>query len=91
MDVQKAFKTIIDNTDENDVIDQVDENKEDYVNADWADEFDNVHDAYEEQGRGQAECDAISGAIGRFYKDFLNNDEYCELYDMVAEEWNLTT
>jgi hypothetical protein len=74
----------------------VDEAMLDFIDSDWEDDFDDIYEAYEETGRGQAELVAIAEAIrkGRADLDLTDDmsvDEYSYLYDALAAEWNLTT
>ena len=90
MDIENAFQIIIAAEDESDVLAQVDENKEEYI-RDWEYEFDNIHEAYEEQGRGQAEAQAISDILTKHFQAIITSDEFIALSEMLAEHWGLTT
>lgn len=59
---------------------------QDYVDDDWADEFDDIFEAYEETGRGQAESQAVQELIKREYPD-IDDDEFVKLMDQLAILW----
>lgn len=61
-----------------------------YLNDDWEDEFDDINEAYEEQGRGEAESQAILNLIRREYPDGMSDDELVELMDQLADLWSLS-
>ena len=68
------------------IFDRIDELKSEYV-WDWEDEFDNIHEAYDEQGRGQAESQAIEEFIDKAAKEngiFLNDSMKVEIMENVA-------
>jgi hypothetical protein len=68
------------------IFDNIDELKGEYV-WDWEDEFDNIHEAYEEQGRGEAESQAISEIVKDEVKKAglaLTDDVLADLMDKVA-------
>jgi hypothetical protein len=74
----------------------VDECMSEFVDDDWADEFDDIYEAYEETGRGCAENQAITAAIRVGCLELglnteMDTDEFCYLYDALAAEWNLET
>lgn len=58
----------------------------DYLDDDWEDDFDDEQEAYEEQGRGEAESFAVQGIIKREYPD-ISDDELVKLMDQLADEW----
>lgn len=80
-----------------DIYYNVDEAMLEYVDSDWEDEFDDLHEAYEETGRGQAEAQAINEAIKTgilglgLNPDDIEFDVYCKLYDALAAHWGLET
>jgi hypothetical protein len=78
---------------QNEILSNIDDSKSDYLDDDWADEFDDVHEAYEEQGRGQAESYAVQGIITREAEALgveLLDEEVCEIMETVADEMGLS-
>jgi hypothetical protein len=70
-----------------DILDRIDDLKCEYV-WDWEDEFDDIHEAYEEQGRGQAEYQAIEEYVRSTAKDegiHLYEDVLLKTIERVAE------
>ena len=74
---------------EQDTIDAIDDAKADYIDDDWEDEFDDIHEAYEEQGRGQAESHAVQELIKREFPN-IGDDELIDLMDQLADRWGLS-
>jgi len=60
--VDEVFVEITGSVPASDMHERVDGLKSEYV-WDWEDEFDDIHEAYEEQGRGQAEDQALTEAV----------------------------
>jgi hypothetical protein len=87
-DINKLFFSIVAGTSEGEIIDAIDEAKSDYVD-DWEDEFDNIHEAYDEQGRGEAEDHVVSDAISNVIIEGLSDEDHCRLHDMLMAHWNL--
>ena len=83
------FKTIINKHSEKEICERVDELKPEFVH-DWEDEFDDIHEAYDEQGRGEAESQVITEAI-KSVANNLHATEFIPLFDQLAEHWNLST
>jgi len=73
---------------EDEINEKVDELKGEYV-YDWEDEFDNIHEAYEEQGRGEAEAQAIGEAIKSIGFNNLPSGMYLAVHDLLRYHWNL--
>jgi hypothetical protein len=71
---------------ESEVHEKIDEYKHEYVDIDWADDFDDIHEAYDEQGRGSAESQAVQELIQHEYPA-IDNTELCALMDLLAEEF----
>ena len=67
MDINRAFNTIIGDNDLAIVLEAVDEMKPEYV-YDWdEEEFYDIHEAYEELGRGEAESHVIAEMIKYYH------------------------
>lgn len=88
--VDDVMITILQNHYEDDIHDAVGELIHDYVDSDWEDEYDSIEECYIETGRGEAESQVLQDIIKETQSD-IPLDEYCEVFDRLAEEWNLTT
>jgi DnaJ-domain-containing protein 1 len=71
---------------EQEVHEKIDEYKHEYVDSDWADDFDDIHEAYDETGRGQAESQAVQELIKNEYPK-IRDDDLVKLMDKLAEEF----
>lgn len=71
---------------ETETVEKIDELKHEFVDDDWLDDFDNLHEAYDEQGRGQAESQAVQELIKREYPK-IKDDELVQLMDQLADLW----
>ena len=87
--IEELFQKIISENTEEAVRSNVDELKSEYV-SDWEDEFDSLEEAYEEQGRGEAESQALRELI-REEDTNLSLDDYCTLKDKLADHYGLIT
>ena len=74
---------------EGEVMTSIDELKHEFINDDWEDEFDDIDEAYEEQGRGQAESQAVQELIKREYPD-MKDDALVKMMDFLADFWFLS-
>jgi hypothetical protein len=91
--MSKLFKHIIGNNTEDYIAEKIDEYIPEYV-WDWEDEYDDIHEAYLETGRGQAEHQIINEVIVLGAKALelqISSDEHCDLFDKLVEHWNLDT
>jgi hypothetical protein len=84
---QERFQLVVDNQSDADLREKIDEYKGEYV-RDWEDEFDDIHEAYEEQGRGEAEAQAVKEAIDKVFV-VICPEEYLRLYDALMDYWCL--
>jgi hypothetical protein len=75
---------------EEETLAEIDELKHEYVDTDWEDDFDDIHEAYEEQGRGEAEAQAVMNLIRREYPDGMSDTETVALMDELAEAWGIS-
>ena len=88
------FEYIIKHHPEVEVFELIDDAMHDYIDSDWEDEFDNINEAYEETGRGEAESHVLGDLIRKAVKSCkteISDDQYCELFDRLAEQWCLNT
>jgi hypothetical protein len=88
------FEHIITKNTEQYIAGKLDEYKSEFV-WDWEDEFDNIHEAYEEQGRGQAESQILHQVIAAALQalelpSILPLNDFCELFDKLADHWGIT-
>lgn len=86
--VEELFQKIIAENDEESVLQRVNEVKGEYV-WDWEGEFDSLEDAYEEQGRGEAESQIVNELIKEHNVE-LAFDDYVDLMHQLAEHYNLS-
>lgn len=64
--------------------------KSDYLSDDWEDEFDDIEEAYEEQGRNAAEHAILNRLINQHGPPEMN-EEFCKLFDKLASYYELQT
>jgi len=88
VNVPELFDKIVENVSIEEVSARIDELKDEYVWG-WEDEFDNIHDAYAEQGRGEAEAEFLSQVISEYAPFEINTSDYLQLYDMLLERWEI--
>jgi hypothetical protein len=89
----KLFSHIITEISAEYIAGKIDEYIPEYV-WDWEDEFDDIHEAYEETGRGQAEHQILNEVIAQGAKDLnisLSVDGHCRLFDDLAAHWQIST
>jgi hypothetical protein len=67
----------------------IDDSVGNYLNDDWEDEFEDIFEAYSEQGRGQAESQAVINLIKREFPN-IPDDELVKLMDQLADLWNIS-
>lgn len=89
VNVEELFDKIVENVRAEDVYARVDDAKEDYV-WDWEDEFDDIHEAYAEQGRGEAESDVVSSIVSEHAPADMDADDQVSLYEMLLDHWGLS-
>lgn len=97
--VQRAFEYITNKYTENDYIYALDEeiNSGDWLDEDWADEFESHYEAYTEQGRGEAEDAVLRNYVKEACKYLNCKEEQLvfdvepDIYQMLKDEWNITT
>jgi hypothetical protein len=74
---------------ESETIDAIDDSKSDYLDDDWESEFDDIHEAYDEQGRGEAESQAVQDLIRREFPG-VSDKELLFLMDELSERWGIS-
>ena len=72
----------------NEVHERIQEAKKEYISEEWEEEFDELDDAYEEQGRGEAENEILRSLIDENCME-LPVEEYLKLYYMLANHYEL--
>jgi len=88
MSIEKLFKKITEENTEDSVHNEVDNAKGEYV-WDWEDRFESLDDAYEEQGRGEAENLVLSNLIKQNDGEVISHDDYNKLFNLLAEYYYL--
>ena len=87
-------KNILANNTEDDVKRRIDAAIPDFVGPGWEDEFDDIFEAYAEQGRGEAESQVLKEIIESASQSQgltdLTTDQYCEVFNKLTNEWGLT-
>jgi len=83
--IKTLFDKIVSNNPEDEIYERINELKPEYV-RDWEDEFEDIHEAYEEQGRGEAESQTLHEII----PDELNHDDTLKLTELLAEHYYLS-
>lgn len=89
-DIDQIFLDIINGNTEATVYDEVDNAKGEYV-WDWEDDFDDLEEAYAEQGRGGAECLILNNLIKQYGASQLDVDDHSILFDRLADHYQLHT
>ena len=87
---EEIYEKIIKNDNNIDVFGKVDEAIPDFLNSDWEDEFEDIYEAYEEQGRGEAESQVLREVMAIYGASDLDIDEYVDLLEEVAEYYGLS-
>ena len=83
-------KAILKTNTEESIGTRIDEAKHEYVDSDWANDFDDFEEAYVETGRGAAESQVLGEVINSFDSN-LNTDVFCTVFDELKSFWNLST
>ncbi|MCP4369876.1 MAG: hypothetical protein GY797_17440 [Deltaproteobacteria bacterium] len=90
MDVLPIFKKIIKDNSTEDIHQEVQDLKLEFISDDWADEFDDVDEAYEEQGRNEAENITLNSLINAGVHGYpMMNADHNKLFDMLAKHYEL--
>lgn len=93
--MEKLFEHIIANNSDFFIAEKIDEYMHEYVDDDWADDFEDIYEAYSETGRGSAESQAlnevITWGVTALGLPELSTDDHCDLFDKLAEHWNICT
>jgi len=85
INIEEKWEEIKSKWSEEDVISAIDESIPDYLDSDWEDEYDSEYDAYQEQGRGEAEdvvINQIFQSVGITYNQ--------ELYDRIVDYYDIS-
>ncbi len=86
---QQIFTEITTNYADAVVSERVNDAKPEFV-WDWEGDFDDIHEAYEEQGRGEAESQVIQELISSHGGDSLSDDDKVALTDKLADHYGLS-
>ena len=91
-DLDLAITKIKEQFSDEEVISNYDEEILNWVEEDWADDYDSEYDWYIDHNNGEAQdvvvSDIISWYKGEFSKE-LSLDEYSDLYDAIKSEYGL--
>lgn len=91
-DLDLAITKIKEQFSDEEVISNYDEEILNWVEEDWADDYDSEYDWYIDHNNGEAQdvvvSDIISWYKGEFSKE-LSLDEYSDLYDAIKSEYDL--
>ena len=91
-DLDLAITKIKEQFSDEEVISNYDEEILNWVEEDWADDYDSEYDWYIDHNNGEAQdvvvSDIISWYKGEFNKE-LSLDEYSDLYDAIKSEYGL--
>ena len=91
-DLDLAITKIKEQFSDEEVISNYDEEILNWVEEDWADDYDSEYDWYIDHNNGEAQDVVVSDIInwykGEFSKE-LSLDEYSDLYDAIKSEYGL--
>ncbi len=91
-DLDLAITKIKENFSEEEVVSSYDEEILNWVEEDWADDYDSEYEWYVDHNNGEAQDVVISDIISWYKKESgkeLSIDEYSELYEAIKVEYNL--
>lgn len=94
MTVDEITKDILNTVDETTIHERVSEAIHDYIDDGWEDEYDDIHEAYQETGRGEADSQVLNEVLSTWQNDNgveLSLDDFCDVFERLADEWCLTT
>ncbi len=87
MNLEPIFQKIVQENEAEDVLDRVQEQKSEYV-SDWEDNFEDIDEAYMEQGRGEAENDILEALISENCTNLCAED-HTKMYDRLAIHYEI--
>jgi hypothetical protein len=91
-DLDLAITKIKEHFSEEEVISNYDEEILNWIEEDWADDYDSEYEWYIDHNNGEAQDVIISDIINWYKKEFskeLSIDDYSELHDAIKLEFNL--
>ena len=88
MDIKPLFIRIAKENPSSEVLERIQESKREYVHDGWEDEFEDLDQAYDEQGRGEAENDILRSLITENCMH-LPVEEDRQLYYMLVGHYEL--
>jgi len=89
-ELETIFDDIKSGHTQEDVQSNISEAVYDFVDDGWEEDFDDEHAAYAETGRGEAESDIITDLINVNGGRGLSIDDHCELFDAIAEHYDIS-
>ena len=92
--IEDIFKKIKEDYSEERVAMLFDEKVPEWLDGGWEEDFDDAYEAYQEQGRGEAEDevigDIIRGSLNRYYPNQkLKSDEFSQLREKIVREYDI--
>lgn len=91
MTVDEAVKRCLNDHTEDSIHERISEAMYDYVDDSDIEEHGDIYEAYSELGRGEAESAILRDVLAPFEKGGCELDWYCEVWDALCEEWNIST
>jgi hypothetical protein len=89
-DLDFAMAKIREHFSEDKVINMFDNEVMEWIDSDWADDYDNEYDWYVDHNNGEAQDVVIDSLLNWFKKEYnkkLNIDQHCDLHDAIKEEY----
>ncbi len=94
IDLKKILDYIIEENNETNIHEQIQDLKTEFIDDGWEDEYEDLDEAYDETGRGGAESQVVNTLIRTACKTLNvkepDTDPYCEIYDALCEEFNVS-
>lgn len=91
--IDQIFEDIKEQYSKNEIHEQIQEMKHEYVDDDWEEEFGDFEEAYSEVGRCAAESAIVNSLVraagAKFCMDEDDVDTHCAVFDMVIEEFDI--
>lgn len=84
--MHKMTKLIIEDNTEGSILQAVSDTMPEYVDSDWEDEFDDIEEAYEEQGRGEAESSVLWSLVDRYE---VPEGDRLQVFEELVEHYEL--
>ena len=92
MKTRDISDSILKQNNEDNVRERIDEAIPEYLSDGWEDEFADIHEAYTETGRGEAESLVLTEIIEAYCEDNatpITADQHCDIFDDLKNTWGL--